>query len=664
MEKFGLEVEFEGYPFYIESVVTGGPLSDFGSHYGIKASLTDKKFAKTANYTCLPGMGGMFSNTWITLNEELPEDRKVFFYPFYIKEKAVFNNSEVIAKTFFISTDTLLIAVDTEKKAKVSLVVDRTNTSAQEYMIDESVVCDICPHPLVIKDSLPVDHATLRAERFREKAPTEYGDEIEVTEEAFEEFKKSPLGKENTVHRAFYPSFDFKVRENKIESKEPTGSFFIIISFSDAESGAIKLAKEGHQKAAGRGKDRLFEEIKKDWNSFLDSINLKGNVKKYKILLEEALTALRMNLYAPRNKMQYYCSVPCKIHFNYFWGWDTAFHALGINHFNSDLAVENLLTQFAGMKPDGMLCSMIDDSLTPSSDISQPPAQAWAIDEIYKKTGDLDFLQNMYLKSKDYLKWFYKERDLDEGGLYEFHTAGETGWDDTPRFLGVREGITIGTRITSIDTIDLNSWLHFYLTKMAGWAKILGKDKENKRWELGAERLKKSIDRYMWSEADGCWFDIRRVDGRHEKVKVLTPAVWFPAWLNATDDKAKVKRVIEEHLLNPEEFFGKYPIPSVAYNSPFYDKREKGCYWQGQIWLVTAYSAYDTLKKHGYKKEALDLKRRLLSMMSTPEKGGIHENYNALTGEVGCTGHAGKPALSQFGWSSTFVIEMLTDELC
>jgi putative isomerase len=198
---------------------------------------------------------------------------------------------------------------------------------------------------------------------------------------------------------------------------------------------------------------------------------------------------------------------------------------------------------------------------------------------------------------------------------------------------------------------------------MADWAKILGKENESKRWKLIAERLKKSIDKYMWSEAEGCWFDIRRVDGRHEKVKIFTPAIWFPAWLNATDDKTKVKRVIEEHLLNPEEFFGKYPIPSVAYNSPFYDKKEKGCYWQGQIWLITAYSAYDTLKKHGYEQEALELKHRLLAMMSTPEKGGIYENYNALTGEVGCTGHAGKPALSQFGWSSTFVIEMLTDEL-
>jgi hypothetical protein len=57
-------------------------------------------------------------------------------------------------------------------------------------------------------------------------------------------------------------------------------------------------------------------------------------------------------------------------------------------------------------------------------------------------------------------------------------------------------------------------------------------------------------------------------------------------------------------------------------------------------------------------------------MMSTPEKGGIYENYDALTGEVGWIWEnrfdrpfKEMPTCFQFGWSSTFVIEMLTDEL-
>ncbi len=111
-------------------------------------------------------------------------------------------------------------------------------------------------------------------------------------------------------------------------------------------------------------------------------------------------------------------------------------------------------------------------------------------------------------------------------------------------------------------------------------------------------------------------------------------------------------------MLNPEEFFGEYPVPTVAYNSEFYD--EDGFYWRGQIWLITAYIAYDTLKKHGYEEEALELKHRLLDMMK--DKGGIYENYDALDGSIGL-GDTGKSSCFQFGWSSSFVIEMLTDDL-
>jgi len=46
-------------------------------------------------------------------------------------------------------------------------------------------------------------------------------------------------------------------------------------------------------------------------------------------------------------------------------------------------------------------------------------------------------------------------------------------------------------------------------------------------------------------------------------------------------------------------------------------------------------------------------------MMS--DKGGIYENYDAKTGEVGWTDLVGYPSAFQFGWSSTFTMETLLD---
>jgi hypothetical protein len=665
-ENVNPNVCFEGYPFYIERTTTGAPLSDFGSHFGIKANLKEEKFGKLAYYTCLPGMGGMFSHSWFKIGGKNPERRGVCFHPFYIKEKAIFKKrGGAEFETFWVGTDVLLIGVKLEKREGLTLVLDSSHPSARENVNDEMVVSEFVSEKLRMEEGNVFDLHLIRVKNFRKRPLTEYGDAIEFSQDALVNFINSPLGRENSACRAFFPSFCFKVdadsKKGEISSVNPVDEAWVLVSFSDLIEDAIKNGRNVFKKLNGRKLDEIFKGVEQDWKKFLKIGDYNSKLGAYKNLYEMALTALRMNLYAPRKKMNHWCSVPCKIHFNYFWGWDTAFHSLGQNYFDPEMAKDNLRLQFMGMKKNGMLCSMLDDTINASSDISQPPAQGWAIDEIYEKTGDTKFLLEMYEKSKRYLLWFHRYRDLDEGGLYEFHCAGETGWDDTPRFLGLGKNVRFGTLITTIDSVDLNSWLCLYITNMAKWAKQLGKEEESRRWERRRKKLIEAINRYMWSEQDGCWFDIRRVEGRHELVKILSPAIWFPAWLGACDEDRKAKLVIEKHLLNPEEFFGKYPIPSIAYNSKFYDKKEEGCYWQGQIWLVLVYSAWDTLKKYGYNSKAGELRKRVLEMMYTPEKGGVYENYNALTGEIGKTGHSKKTALSQFGWSSTFVLRMLTE---
>jgi hypothetical protein len=170
-----------------------------------------------------------------------------------------------------------------------------------------------------------------------------------------------------------------------------------------------------------------------------------------------------------------------------------------------------------------------------------------------------------------------------------------------------------------------------------------------------AQELALRIESNLWSERDGAWLD----KGRGGFRRVLTPAIWFPAFLGVSRDEGRIQAAIERHLLNPKEFFGDYPIPTVAYNDPNYNQEGEGMYWRGQVWIVTAYSALETLFRYGYEKEADELKRRLLAMLS--DKGGVFENYNALTGEVGHTFSFGFPAVHQFGWSAALGQAILLD---
>jgi neutral trehalase len=271
----------------------------------------------------------------------------------------------------------------------------------------------------------------------------------------------------------------------------------------------------------------------------------------------------------------------------------------------------------------------------------------------------------MYVDLSKYVLWFEKNRDADNDGLFEYRHIWESGMDDTPRFNPYEDasGFDVKTfEIEEIACLDLNCWLYQDYKILAECARILGKEKDAAVWEQKASDLAFLIEDRMWSEADGCWFDLKKVGDHYEFVKVLTPIIWFPAWVGATTNETRIKRAITEHLLNSKEFFGKYPIPSVAYNDKFFNRKEEGYYWRGQIWINHAYIAYDTLKKNGYKEDVLELKHRLLDMMSTPEKGGIYENYNPFNGEIGWGRYEEKYySCFQFGWSSAFIIKMLTD---
>jgi len=606
-------VAYDGYPLYAESLTTGGPMSDFGSHFGIKTNLSGNKFMKLSHYSCLTANNGMFSHTWLQVNGKEADSREVHFNPFYVEERAGFGAIEAKARAYFTDTDTLILEGQLNRKAEIRLMNDIGNSSCREFMVDE---CSIEGRDLFgVFDSVEIKPPQVR-----------------------EELLNTSLGETTHVYRVTMPSF---LPRSEVED------FFIIMGYGTSRIEATRNCLDGYVSVMREGSP--FERIEKDWNDFLASVNT--DETGHETLVDMALTALRMNRYAPRNAMSLNCSVPSKVHFNFFWGWDTALQALGANFFNSTLAMEYLYTQFEGMKDNGMLCHMVDDSLEPVSNITQPPVQYYAIDAIYEKTGNTTFLDDMYEQSERYLDWFLSERDANGNGLLEYMAPDESGWDDSPRFVIGDPGY-IGSVPVTVDAVDLNVIVSEYMRYMSVWAEDLGYVKESTAWKEKSRELGARIDELMWNESEKAWLDLD--NGR--QVNILTPAIWYPCF--TTDNETRARAVIEEHLLNEEEFFGRYPIPTVAYNSPYYNHEREGHYWMGQIWLVTSYSALKALEHYGYEKEANELMARTLNMMEG--KGGIYENYDALNGDVGWgSGGVGEPSCFQFGWSSALVLEML-----
>jgi glycogen debranching enzyme len=110
------------------------------------------------------------------------------------------------------------------------------------------------------------------------------------------------------------------------------------------------------------------------------------------------------------------------------------------------------------------------------------------------------------------------------------------------------------------------------------------------------------------------------------------------------------RRLVEEHLLNPREFWLPVPPPSVAANDPHFSRRDRFLflrrYWRGPTWLNAAWLLWLGLVRLGYTEASTQLGDRLSGAVL---RSGLREYYDPYTGEgMGARG---------FSWSS-LVLEL------
>jgi hypothetical protein len=158
----------------------------------------------------------------------------------------------------------------------------------------------------------------------------------------------------------------------------------------------------------------------------------------------------------------------------------------------------------------------------------------------------------------------------------------------------------------------------------------------------------------LWSHEHEAWLDRR--NGKY--IEVITPSIWWPAFVGAVSDLQKVRAVVERYLLQPGKFWGEYGIPSVAFDDDSYNSRKDGYYWRGQIWMINNYVALEVLFRFGYELQAAELHRRVMQTLYASQ--GLYETYNAKTGIIGWSSRGpGDPAVMQFGMSSAWATQII-----
>ena len=322
------------------------------------------------------------------------------------------------------------------------------------------------------------------------------------------------------------------------------------------------------------------------------------------------------------------------------WNWDSAFHAMTVSRFDTELARDCIDCFMKFQLDNGMLPDVIYANGKIIDNYSKPPVMAWAVRTVFEANKDRNFLAENYKRLIAYESFW--TRDRQDGGLFFYsaqsdpekddylHPRWESGWDNSPRW---------DKPIVDLWAIDLNCYMVEYYRSMSKMAQYLGES--SCEWDEKQQKLSVLIEEQLFDEESGVYADRNRYTG--EFSSVISPASFMPLFVGiASKDHidAMDKLARDKHKFYPG-------MPTVTYDDPEYSTG----YWRGQTWLNVAYFAAKGLYDCGCRKTANEIKDFLLDMVYDNSDRGIFENYDTVNRRgMYC---------ESFSWSAAFIIEFI-----
>lgn len=323
------------------------------------------------------------------------------------------------------------------------------------------------------------------------------------------------------------------------------------------------------------------------------------------------------------------------------FGWDNFFLAYMTALYSRDLAYANVIEHLRSATDEGQIPNDDRGNGAKSWDRSQPPVGAIMVREIYRRYPERWLLEASFEPLLAWNRWWMARRKNGELLSYGTHPtknpykepavhtrkgAGyESGMDDSPMYEGVPFNAEKNT--LELQDVGLNSLYLADCAALAEMAALLGRKAEQEELEQRAAAFTRAMAE-LWDERAGSYLNRRSDTG--ELSRTLSPTMFYPL-LARLPEPARAQRMIDEHLNNPDEFFGAFMLPSIARNHPEFARQR---YWRGAVWPPLNFLVYLGLRNYGFEEARADLskKSRAMFMSEWRRKGYVSENYSAITG--------------------------------
>lgn len=355
-------------------------------------------------------------------------------------------------------------------------------------------------------------------------------------------------------------------------------------------------------------------------------------------------------------------TTPDRMPHRHMWMWDSAFHCMGLQHLDIQVAEEAMRALFAKQRSDGKLLLAVQPGVPDrEEEDTQPPIVAWSLCHQSERSGRTDCLQELYPGLVRYLEWFERNR-RNENGLYGWRIrtdadpvcgarGGESGMDNSPRF----------DHVSAMTAVDLSSYMAAEYQSMAKIAHCLGKTEDLAEWRRRRTAIADRVNELLWDDEDQFYYDLNE---EGEFIPIKTTAGFMPFMGEIPDrDRAEALRM---HLTNPKEFWSPVPLASVSM-----DEREfSRDMWRGPMWPNVNLLLYYGLMAYGFFQEARELGRATVREIVRwyVQTGCFYEYYDAIgglpparlprKGGVGEQGGVGFGVVADLHWTAAVYVHL------
>jgi neutral trehalase len=288
-----------------------------------------------------------------------------------------------------------------------------------------------------------------------------------------------------------------------------------------------------------------------------------------------------------------------------------------------------------------------------SRDRSQPPVGSLCAREAYRAFGDTWILELLYPDLREWNEWWHRTRRYDDllcygstpyepviGNRWETETGeAVNGWFGASMESGWDGGVLYRNVPFDKERHHLKHWdaalngLYVLDCRaLADIARVIGDEPAAAELDGRADAYRKSLQK-LWNEEIGFYQNRNWETGEFSEVIAVNG--FYPLIAGAATDEQAV-RLVTEHLLNPNEFWGTWAVSTLSRSHPAFGR--EGEYWDGRVWPPVNFLVYLGLRNYQHVPEVARAAAKLvensreLLLGDFRERRLIRENYDVDTG--------------------------------